>query len=284
MTALDRRLHAWRPDLADARLEGRVEASRFVAGTPARVAVPVLDLMQAPRPDAGLDTQLLMGDEVTIFEEAEGWTWLQSRRDSYVGYASAAGLELAAPEPTHMLAVPRSFVYRDADMKSGATSSLSMGSRITAAGSAATRGTDYLTLPSGEAVIAAHFRPVDKIDRDYVAIAEALERTPYLWGGTSAFGIDCSGLVQLAMRMCGRDVPRDTDMQAASVGMALGAGETGLRRGDLVFWKGHVAILTDAETIIHANGHSMMVSREKLRDAIARIAYLYGEPIAYRRP
>jgi cell wall-associated NlpC family hydrolase len=117
-------------------------------------------------------------------------------------------------------------------------------------------------------------------------VAEALLSTPYLWGGTSAFGIDCSGLVQLSMRMAGRTVPRDTDMQASGLGEPFdpGADLAGLRRGDLVFWKGHVAIMLDGKNIIHANGHAMMVSRERLSDAVERIAYLYGGPTGFRRP
>jgi cell wall-associated NlpC family hydrolase len=121
---------------------------------------------------------------------------------------------------------------------------------------------------------------------DYVAVAETLENAPYLWGGATAFGLDCSGLVQLSMRMAGKSAPRDSDMQAAGLGAPLEAGAnfTDLRRGDLVFWKGHVAILTDPETVLHANGHTMLVSREKLADAIFRIGYLYGQPTGFRRP
>jgi cell wall-associated NlpC family hydrolase len=117
-------------------------------------------------------------------------------------------------------------------------------------------------------------------------VAETLLYTPYLWGGVSAFGIDCSGLVQLAMRMAGRDVLRDSDMQAESIGEPIepGSGFSGLRSGDLVFWKGHVAIMTDAENMIHANGHTMLVSRERLSDAVDRIGYLYGGPTGFRRP
>lgn len=286
MSDLDRRLNALRPDLADERLKGRVEAARFVAGRPAHVAAPVLDLKGTPRPDAGLDTQLLAGDGVTVFDEAEGFAWVQSARDGYVGYVPSAGLVADAAPPTHVVAAPRTFAYREPDMKKPATVCFSIGSRLTIVGLAETRGTRYVLLESGEALVEAHLRPVGEVVQDFVAVAEQLERTPYLWGGASAFGIDCSGLVQLSMRVGGRAVLRDTDMQAQALGAPIEIGDdlAGLRRGDLVFWKGHVAIMLDAENIIHASGHTMTVAREPLRQAVERIAYLYGKPTGFRRP
>lgn len=286
MNELDRRLNAFRPDLADAVLEGRAAASRFVAGRPAWVGVPVLDMKPAPRPDAGIDTQLLMGDEVLVFEEAEGFAWVQAGRDSYVGYVASAGLVAQDPAATHVAAAPRTFVYREPDMKKPASACLSMGSLVRVTGSATTRGTDYAVLETGEALVSGHLRPLGDHDGDHVAVAERLEHTPYLWGGKSGFGIDCSGLVQLSLRMAGHDVLRDTDMQARSVGEVLDTGEdlAGLMRGDLVFWKGHVAMMLDGENIIHASGHTMMVSREPLRQAVDRIGYLYGLPTGFRRP
>lgn len=251
-----------------------------------QVSVPVLDLKSAPRPDAGLDTQLLYGDRVTVFEEAEGFAWLKAERDGYVGYASSAGLSAKVDDATHVVAVPRTFSYREADMKKTATAAYSLGSRVKIGGAAETRGLAYALLPSGEALVASHLRTLGEAVSDYVSVAELLENTPYLWGGASAFGIDCSGLVQLSMRMAGKTVLRDTDMQASSIGEVLDIGEdlAGLQRGDLVFWKGHVAIMVDAETIIHANGHTMTVAREPLREAVDRIAYIYAKPTGYRRP
>jgi cell wall-associated NlpC family hydrolase len=286
LTARDARLHAFRSDLADARLKGEVAADRFVAGRPARITASIADLRKAPRPDAGVNTQVLFGDDVLVFEDAEGWAWVQAERDGYVGYVADNLVGPREHAPTHIVSVPRTFLYPGPDLRFPVSGQLSMGSTVTVTGSAETRGTHYALLPSGQAIIAAHLRPVADVAQDYVAVAEGFLGTPYLWGGVSGFGIDCSGLVQLAMRMTGKDVLRDSDMQAATIGTVLEPGPdfSGLRRGDLVFWKGHVAIMTDAENMIHANGHTMLVSREGLKEAVDRIGYLYGGPTGFRRP
>ena len=284
MIPLDRRLNAFRPDLADARLKGSVEAGRFTEGRKAQVTAPVLDIRNAPGNAAGLDTQFLIGDAVTVFDEKAGFAWVQGERDGYVGYVLASGLGAPVLATTHIVAVPRTFLYAEPDMKRQAIAALSLGSRLAIVGQAETRGSSYSLLENGEAVMTAHLHPVDEIAPDYVTIAEMLERTPYLWGGASAFGIDCSGLVQLSLRMAGQAAPRDTDMQAAALGQPLDIEKQALQRGDLVFWKGHVAIMLDAVTVIHASGHAMMVVREKLAEAVARIAPLYGRPTGFRRP
>ncbi|MCA0277053.1 MAG: NlpC/P60 family protein [Proteobacteria bacterium] len=286
MTIHDSRLHAFRPDLADARLEGQVAAQRFVAGRPARITASVADVRKAARPDSGLNTQLLHGDDVLVFDEAEGFAWLQAERDGYVGYVSSADLAPRTFEPTHLVTALRTFVYPGPDMKFPRSGQLSIGSRVAVTGFAETRGTSYGILPSGEAIVLQHLAPLGTTADDFVAVAERLIDTPYLWGGFSAFGIDCSGLVQLSMRMAGNNVLRDSDMQEASLGTPVDAGPdfSRLERGDLVFWKGHVAIMTDTENMIHANGHTMTVAREGLRAAIDRIGYLYGGPTGFRRP
>lgn len=286
MTVHDKRLHAIRSDLADERLRGQISADRFVAGRPARIVRPVANVLKAPSDDAGLTTQLQLGEEVTVFDEADGWAWVQGAFDGYVGYVDVGSVGVAGEPPTHVVRAPRTFVYAGSDLKLPSRTALSMGAAVSVSGFAETRGTQYAVLASGEAMIADHLAKVDDHAEDFVAVAETLAMTPYLWGGSTGFGIDCSGLVQLSMRMTGAKVLRDSDMQAETIGEAIEPGESysGLRRGDLVFWKGHVAIMCDTETTIHANGHTMMVTREQLTDAIARIGYLYGEPTAWRRP
>ncbi len=286
MTMLDRRLNAYRPDLADERLTGQVEAARFIGGIPMQVSAPVVDLRAEPRMDSGPQTQMIFGDSVRVFEEMDGWSWVQAERDGYTGYVSAAALERPAGDATHMVVVPRTFIYPGSDLRFPHTKALSLGSRVRIVGVAETRGTKYALLESGEALIASHIAPVDEHATDYVAVAETLLHTPYLWGGTSGFGIDCSGLVQLSMWVAGRKVLRDSDMQQNTLGEIVGpdANYSNLKRGDLVFWKGHVAICASPDILIHASGHTMTVTLEPLQDAIKRIAYLYDLPTLIRRP
>lgn len=283
---VDPRLHAFRPDLADVRLQGEVASARFTEGRPARIRVAVADLLRAPRPDAGLDTQLLAGDAVRVFDERDGFAWVQAEADSYVGYVSAAALTGDLALHTHVVRVLRTFLYSAPDMKLPRTGERSLGSHVAVEGYRETRGTRYALLAGGEAMVACHLQPVDSHAEDYVAVAQTLLRTPYLWGGASAFGLDCAALVQLSLRIAGKAVPRDTDMQVAAIGEAVDAGRNheNLRRGDLVFWRGHVAVMVDRETVIHANGHTMDVAHERLADAVGRIGYLYGGPTAFRRP
>ncbi|WP_435658473.1 NlpC/P60 family protein [Brucella pituitosa] len=283
---LDRRLNAYRPDLADERLSGKVEASRFTTGTLMQVSAAVVDLRSEPRPDSGPQTQIIFGDMVRVFEEQDGWSWVQAERDGYTGYVSSASLEKPTADATHMVIVPRTFIYPGSDLRFPHTKALSLGSRVRIVGSAETRGTQYALLENGEALIAGHLAPLDQHAADYVAVAETLLHTPYLWGGTSGFGIDCSGIVQLSMWVSGRKVLRDSDMQQNTLGEIVEPDDdySNLKRGDLVFWKGHVAICASPDMLIHASGHTMTVTLEPLRDAIKRIAYLYDLPTLIRRP
>lgn len=281
--ALDRRLNAYREDLADKSLEGQVAARRFVVGEPARIGLPVAALRPKPDLASGMDTEVLLGEEVTIFDRADGWAWVKAASDGYVGYLPDAALASPGAAPTHHVIVPRTFLYPGADLRFPASAALSMGSRLAIVGEAETRGTRYLLLADGRAIVAGHCLPIGTYaSDDYVAVAVRFLETPYLWGGRSGFGIDCSGLVQLSLMMTGRSAPRDTDMQAVGLGTEIGRDD--LRRGDLVFWKGHVAIMEDDKTLLHANGHTMTVAREDFEAAVKRIGWLYDLPTGYRRP
>lgn len=281
---LDRRLHAFRDDLADVRLSGIVRAARFADPIPAQVIVPVASVRREPAHAARIDTQLLFGETVDIFERANGWLWVQSRFDCYVGYLPEDVVaEGAHPAATHVISVPRTFLYPEPDLKTGPVSALSMGSRMTFVDEAELRGSRYLMSADGTAVFADHCFPIGRpFERDPVKTALRFLETPYLWGGRSGFGLDCSGLVQIAMMMAGRTVPRDSDMQELMDGEPVT--RRGLKRSDLVFWKGHVGLMEDPKTLIHANGATMRVTRENLDHAITRIAPFYGNPTSYLRP
>lgn len=285
MKTLDTRLNAYRTDLADIRLQGKVNANSFVKGQPMQVAVAVADLRREPRPDSGVDTQLLFGETVDVFEELEGWCWAQAHSDGYVGYVADSALTRRLGHATHIVSSTRTFLYPGPDMKLPVEMALSMGSRLEVRGEAETRGTRYLQLASGGAVVASHADEIGTHSSDPVAVAEQFLATPYLWGGRSGHGIDCSGLVQLAFAMSGIALLRDTPMLQEWAGKEIfpGRNDEALRRGDLVFWKGHVAMMRDASTIIHANGHAMAVTIEDFAQAVRRISHLYGEPVAYRR-
>lgn len=286
MSDLDPRLHAFRSDLADAKLKGKVEAERFVEAVSRRVVSASAPLKRTPRPDAGLDSEVLRGEIFRVFEETgEGWSWGQLESDGYVGYVPTDALGSLAPEPSHRVVALRTFVYPGPDLKLPALASLSLGSRVRVSGETETRGTLYSNLAGGGAAVACHLAPIDeRQETDFVAVAERFMETPYLWGGRTSLGLDCSALVQLSLAACGREAPRDTDLQEKILGEPVEGGITGkLARGDLVFWRGHVGILADRQRIVHASGFHMKVVVEPLAGAVGRIARAYGAPTSVRR-
>jgi cell wall-associated NlpC family hydrolase len=276
---LDPRLTPARPDVADIRLRDRVVAARYVAGTRRRVAAAVAPLRRGPSPEAGLDTEALLGADVDIYAEADGFAFAQLVRDGYVGYLPSACLGPAEREPTHRVTALRTFLYPEPDLKRPVLGHLSLGARIAATGETA----GYLETPGGY-VYAPHCARVATVAPDYAGTAARLAGTPYLWGGRTTLGLDCSGLVQLCLDAAGLPCPRDADMQARDLGQALPTDTADLRRGDLVFWRGHVGLMLDPETLIHANGHHMAVAAEPLAEAVARIAaHSFGAVTGIRR-
>jgi cell wall-associated NlpC family hydrolase len=282
MRAFDPRVTPARADLAAKELEGKVAAARYVAGEVYEVIEPQAPLRGEPSHDAPLLTEALKGERVTIYEKnAEGWAWGQLAADRYVGWLSANALAPPGAPPTHKVVALRTLVFPGPSIKLTPREALPLGARIAVA-----RCDDRMAVtPSGGYVPAAHLAPIDVDETDFVAVAERFLGVPYLWGGKTALGLDCSGLVQIALAACGISCPRDSDMQEEALGSPVAAAtdRSNLQRGDLVFWTGHVAIVRDRATFLHANAFHMAVAIEPIDDAVARIRAAGGEVSGIRR-
>src|SRR6185312_9843813 len=235
MVALDPRINPFRPEIAASHLRGHVEAKRFVEGRRHQVLEPATALRRAPSHDARLDTEALLGELVMVYEDTdEGWAWGQLETDGYVGWMSSNALGAAGAAPTHKVAVPRAFAFARPDIKMPPAAALPMGARL-----AVTRQDERFAITAlGWHVPEVCLVPVKTRQPDFVAVAERFTGTPYLWGGKTSLGLDCSGLVQISLQAAGKSCPRDSDMQELSLGKQSSVAS--LRRGDLVFWKGHV--------------------------------------------
>ena len=277
----DPRLTPARGDIAAKYLEGKVAAARFVDGTAREVMDAIAPLRERPAADATLLTQALKGERVMIYDRNdEGWAWGQLDSDGYVGWLPDAALAKPTAAATHKVTAIRTFAFPGPSIKLPPTEALVMGSRLAIA-----REDDTFAVTStGLFLPKPHLAPLDRNEGDFVAVAERFVGTPYLWGGKSSLGIDCSGLVQVALNAAGVGCPRDSDMQAAALGRPLDAAERkNLRRGDLLFWKGHVAIARDHGTMVHANAFHMATVIEDIKTAIARIKAAGSELTAIKR-
>jgi cell wall-associated NlpC family hydrolase len=277
----DPRVTPLRPDLAARYLEGKVEAARFVDGEEFEVMDGIAPVRREPFSGAALDTQALKGERVTIYDRtSEGWAWGQLHGDGYVGWLPDLALYRPGPSVTHKVTALRTFAFPGPSIKLPPVDTLPMGVRI-----AVMKFHEAFAVTSeGHCIPRSHIADINAMELDFVAVAERFVGTPYLWGGRSSLGIDCSGLVQTALTASGTGCPRDSDMQESGLGRALSADDVQhLRRGDLIFWKGHVAIVRDADTIVHANAHHMATAIENTREAIARIAAAGSEVSSIRR-
>ncbi|MDB5656575.1 MAG: hypothetical protein JWQ94_4188, partial [Tardiphaga sp.] len=256
-------------DLAAKYLEGKVEAARFVDGEAFEVMDGLAPVRREPFSGAALDTQALKGERVTVYDRNDdGWAWGQLNGDGYVGWLPDLALYRPGPAVTHKVTALRTFAFPGPSIKLPPVDTLPLGARI----SVARFHEAFAVTSEGHCVPKSHVAELDAFETDFVAVAERFVGTPYLWGGKSSLGIDCSGLVQIALTAAGTGCPRDSDMQENGLGRALSVAEAEhLQRGDLMFWKGHVAIVRDAETIVHANAHHMATAIENTKDAITRI-------------
>lgn len=276
----DPRLTPARGDIAAKYLEGKVKAERFVAGETFEVGCAIAPLREAPSADAALSTQALKGERVTVYDRnSEGFAWGQLNSDSYVGWLPDRALTKPGAAPTHKIIAIRTFAFPGPSIKLPPAETLPMGAMVVV-----TREDDtFAVTREGWYLPKQHLAGLDYREPDFVAVAERFVGTPYLWGGKSSFGIDCSGLVQIALNAAGMPCPRDTDMQQDDLGRPLEAAESGkLQRGDLIFWKGHVAIVRDALTIVHANAYHMATAIENTQQAIARIKAAGSEVLAIK--
>ncbi len=282
----DPRRNAYREDMAASALRERVRAPRYVDGVTRQVIASRAPVRSSPKFGAPLMTEALHGEPVTVYDQREGWVWAQLQRDGYVGYIPADHLSDNVLAPTHMVRVRATFVYPAPDIKTAPLDSLSFGAQISCDG----REGRFLSLARGGYVFAEHAVGASHKLKDFVRAAERLVGTPYLWGGKTSFGIDCSGLVQLSLFAAGLDAPRDTDMQQRELGQPVegvvdseGVIKGDLERGDLMFWKGHVAMAQSGDWLVHASGHQMETVIEPLRHAVDRIAQSWGKPVGVRR-
>ena len=277
----DARLTPARPDLAAKYLEGKVNAARFVEGAEFEIIESVAPLRSQPSTEAEQLTQALMGERITIYDRNdEGWAWGQLLSDGYVGWVADRALAEPRAVPTHRITVLRTLAFPGPSIKLPPIETLAMGSVVRVI-----RQDEMFALTQeGWYLPARHLHPLGWQEDDFVAVAERFVGTPYLWGGKSSLGIDCSGLVQIALSSSGIGCPRDSDLQQQGLGRALSAEESSrLQRGDLLFWKGHVAIARDAETILHANAHHMATVTEDTQEAIARIKASGSAIVAIKR-
>ncbi len=273
----DPRINPYRDDIAAASLRGKVEAARFVEGATRRVRIPFAALMTKPDRGALQGSELLHGEAFTVYEERDGWAWGQCGHDGYVGYVAAKALGADSPVPTPWVSAARSLVFPDAKGEYPAARGFSMRTLVAVAGEEG----DYVRLAGGGWMFGKHLAPIGETRGDFLATATVLLGTPYLWGGRGGLGIDCSGLIQIALAAAGIPCPRDSDQQREALGEAVEIPDdpATLPAGDVFFFPGHVGFYLGDGRFLHASSFDMMVSVHPLKDVLARVRARHGKDI-----
>ena len=252
-----------RRDVADVGLANRVFAPHYALPLDHGCTWGHVAIRASPSDDAAAVSELLRGETFAAVDCSSGWAWGYSRHDRYVGYVPVAALG-PVTMPTHIVSAPAALVFTSPSIKAPVAGRLPMGARVAVEGIEG----DFLRTAEGF-VHKRHLVFASEVAEDFVTVAERLHGVPYRWGGRSGAGIDCSGLVQLALAFAGIAAPRDSDQQREALGIPL-AEHAVARRGDLIFLPGHVGIMVDSVTLLHANAWWMAVAREPLADVLAR--------------
>ena len=272
---LDKRIHATRGDLADMALAGVLFSAHYARAVEMSCVMPGASVRASTGANAEAVTQLLRGEIFHVLDVTAEWAWGFCGHDGYVGYVQRDVLDVRE-NPTHRINADMAPVFAEASIKSRIVDCWPRGSFFPAS----VEG-DFLACPEGF-VHSRHAVDADDMQDDWVATAQTYVGQPYVWGGRGHMGVDCSGLLQVALGQSGRKVPRDTDLQRESVGVVL-ADDAPLQRGDILFFPGHVGIMTDGENLLHANAHWMATVIEPLTDVVARLAPLHDQPVLARR-
>jgi hypothetical protein len=281
MTQLDPRITPFREDVAAEELKGQVQARRFAVGKPQTVVRGRMALREKPASDSRQETELLFGDLFTVYDTSNGWAWGQVEADKYVGYAHTIACTPNVITPDHRVTALATPLLPGPDPRRSAIDVLPLNAKV----KVISRANGFVRVAPDGFVFAGHIAPLASRVDDYVSVAERFLGTPYVWGGKTHSGIDCSGLVQTSLEAGGMLAPRDSDMQENALGkpLAIGADLSGLKRGDLVFWKGHVGIMLDPLRLLHAAIFHMEVKTELLADAVARITQISGPITSVKR-
>ncbi len=280
-TDLDARLTPAWPDVADPALEGRVQATAFASPEPFQVSAGVAPVRKAPEDDAEMLTQARFGEAVAVYAEVDGWARARLATDGYCGYVAMEALSAPVDPPSMRVTALRTYVFSEPSVKSAPRFLISRGAPVPLTG---VDENGFVEAPRAGWVWPAHLGELNDHAPDWVAVAETFLGAPYLWGGKESLGCDCSGLIQVALEAAGHRAPRDSDMQERALGQHRPTDDlSGLRRGDLIFWKGHVGVMLDAERVLHANAHHMGVAVEPITQAVDRIAKAAGPVTSIKR-
>lgn len=278
---LDPNLHPYRPDLAAEKLRGLVDAPRFAEATAYQVTAGVCPLRRSPEPDAEQLSQALHGATVEIYDEQDGFGWGQMVADGYVGWFDMAALSAPVLPVHRRVSALRTYAFSEPAFRSAPRFLLSLNATVSLTGR---EEAGFAECARCGWVFGGHLVPLDMFETDPVAVALRFLDAPYQWGGVESLGLDCSGLIQTAHAACGIALPRDSYMMR-TVGTPVGGPDAldQLRRGDLVLWDGHVGMMVDAGTLIHANTFRMQTALEPLSEAVPRIAARFGPVLTLRR-